>query len=415
MSAPVDPEASGPQPSGHGPSGPELSGNEAFDRARVYVTRLREEEALDWFEVAATTADDPRIRASAAAFAAGLLLSLGRPWEVETWADAVRADAPRPDLGNLLDAAARLQLGDVDGARALLADVDDPTDPWFPSSPTSARIARAHVAYLDGDVERATAEVLAAFASDPFAPDVWDAFARLCGETDFDPSDVVARVDDEHTLGVLASLRTSCAEGVDRIADLIWQRNPGDARVLALVPSFAARLDSLRTLEWSARMRAAGMGRSCPLLERAQNRGVPAHERVRAAALMHASFGDRRAREELDNVMPDVPDDQLLACLHEVWVLAPMLADSVVVAGATTPKRSLAIAAVLFEGGARDEAYSVLVHGLALEQAAELTTDDVIALLPLDVLRGLAAVAEERGEDDVAGLLEAVSIVVSEG
>ncbi len=59
----------------------------------------------------------------------------------------------------------------------LLGRVTDPTDRWFPASVTSARIARAHVMYLDEDFEQATAEVLAAFEVDPFAPDVWDAFA----------------------------------------------------------------------------------------------------------------------------------------------------------------------------------------------------------------------------------------------
>ena len=68
-----------------------------------------------------------------------------------------REHAPRPDLGDLLDAAAHLQLGEVDAARALLAGVTDPTDPWFPASVTAARVARAHVMYLDGEIESATA------------------------------------------------------------------------------------------------------------------------------------------------------------------------------------------------------------------------------------------------------------------
>ena len=96
-----------------------------------------------------------------------------------------------------------------DEALALLEDVEHPTDPWFPCSMTSARIVHAHVRYLDGDTDGAREEVLRAFADDPFAPDVWDAFARLCAETDFDPTDVVARVPDERALEVLAALRTS--------------------------------------------------------------------------------------------------------------------------------------------------------------------------------------------------------------
>jgi hypothetical protein len=392
-----------------------LSGNDAFDRGRSFLSRLREEEALDWFEVAATDADDPVIRASAAAFVAGLLLNAGRPWEVDVWAQVVRDNSARADLGDLLEAAARLQLEEVDSARELLAGVDDPRDPWFPVSVTSARIMRAHVAYLDGETEQATREVLEIFETDEFAPDVWDAFARLCAETDFDPTAVVARVPDDRTLDVLAALRTSEAEGVDRIAELIWLRKVGDPRVLALVPSFAAKLDSLRALEWSSRLRAADMGRLCPLVERAEDARVGAPERARAAALAHASFGDGRAREALEHTVPHLTDDELGTVLAEVWSLAGMLADSVVVAGATTPKRALIMAATLFEGGARTEAYSVLVHGLSMEAAADLTTEMVVQCLSLPALHGLAAEAETRGEEDVAGILEAVAVVAADG
>ncbi len=273
---------------------------------------------------------------------------------------------------------------------------------------------RAHARYLGGDSEGAREEVLRAFADDPFAPDIWDAFARLCAETDFDPAPVVAMVPDERALDVLIALRTSEALGVDRIAEMIWARNTGDVRVLALVPTFAGRLDSLRAMHWSARLRAAGMGRTCPLLDRAENERVDAPERVRSAALAHASFGDRRARELLEKAVPALLDEQLVTTLVEVWTLAPAMTDSVVVAGATTPRRALMIAATLWEGGATTEAYSVLLHGLGMDAAEELSTEDVVRLLPVAALEGLAAEAELRGEDDVAGILEAVAVVAGD-
>ncbi|HVJ97646.1 MAG TPA: hypothetical protein VNC41_12525 [Acidimicrobiia bacterium] len=393
----------------------EPSGNDAFDRARHYLERFREAEALDWFEIAANEAEDADVRSAAAAFAAGLLLREGRPWEVASWAEVCRSNASRRDLGDLLEAAACLQLDDVAGARALLASVDDPGNQWFPISANSARMMRAHVAYLDDDVDSATSMVLDVFDADPFAPDVWDAFARLCAETDFDPTLALDRVPDESMLTVLASMRNSEATGVDRIAQLIWERNPGDPRVLALVPRFAPKLESLRAMEWSARLRAAGMGRLCPLLERAADVRVDAPERARAAALAFASFGDKGAREAIETIVPVVDDETLAPVLREVWSIAGMLTDSVVVAGATTPKRSLLIADVLYQGGARAEAYSVLVHGLAMEAAEGLTTEMVVQLLPVPVLEGLAAEAETRGEDDVAGILEAVAVVATEG
>jgi hypothetical protein len=279
---------------------------------------------------------------------------------------------------------------------------------------TAERIAHAHLAYLDGDVEGARAEVLAAFETDRYAPEVWDAFATLCATTDFDPTEAVAQVPDDRTFEVMTVLRNSTREGVDRIAELIWARNPADARVLALVPGFAAKLECMRAREWSARMRRIGMGRSCPLLARAEDGTVDARERARACAIVYAAFGDSRARELLERAVRGVSDDEVVPAVLEVFTIAPGLADSAVAAGASTPSRSLTIATALFERGAPGEAYSVLVHGLSMEAAELLTTDDVVRLLPVAVLQGLAAEAEERGEEDVAGILEAVAVVAGE-
>lgn len=387
------------------------SGDPDFDRARDLLRHGRVDEALDWFEVASTSAADPAVRASACAHAAGVLLSLGRPWEVPAWAEMLRDAGGDADLAALLEASARLQLDEVDAAIELLDGVTRPTDPWFPCSATTARVVRAHARYLAGDEEHAFREVMDAGASDPYAPDVWDAIARFCAETDFDPQPLVDALPEDRVLGVLAALASSYAPGVDRIAGVVWTRNPGDARVLAIVPRFAARLDSIRALEWSARLRAAGMGRTCPLLARAEDPSVDPADRVRAAALAHASFGDRRAREALERAVASLPDDELGTVLDEVWVLARALTDSVVVAGATTSRRALRIAARLFAGGATEEAYATLVHGLAMADAETLSTDDVVALLPLTALTGLAEIAQRRGEDDVAGILEAVAVV----
>jgi hypothetical protein len=338
-----------------------LSGCEEFDRARELLAEFRDEEALDYFELASGRATDANVRASAAAYVGGLLLSARRPWEVEAWAEIVRENSGRPDLGDFLEAGARLQLDDREGARRLLDRIVDPTDTWFPCSVTAARIARAHVAYLDGDLDAARAEVLATFDTDRYAPEVWDAFARLCADTDFDPTEAIERIPDDRTFEVITALRNSEPAGVDRIAEVIWARNPGDARVLALVPRFAAKLESIRAMEWSARMRRVGMGRTCPLLARAEDPSVDALERVRACALVHVAFGDRRARELLEKAAPSLADDQVVPAVLEVLGIAPALADSAVAMSASTPVRALAIATALFDRGAPQEAYACLL------------------------------------------------------
>jgi hypothetical protein len=169
----------------------EPSGSEDFDRARRLLADAREDEALDWFEVASTTAEQPDVRASAAAHVAALLLSRGRPWEVAAWAHTARSNTDRHGLADVLEAAALIQVEDVRGARELLDGVDTPADEWFECSPVLVEMLRAHLDYLDGNVDEARDAVMAAFAAAPEAPDVWDAFARLCADTDFDPTTIV--------------------------------------------------------------------------------------------------------------------------------------------------------------------------------------------------------------------------------
>ena len=133
------------------------SGNEAFDRAPTLLARLREEEALDWFQIAADAPTTPRSGRRPRRSSPGSCWPRPAVGGRASWAEVVRENAARPDLGDLLDAAAHLQLGEVDAARTLL-DAGRPTRPirWFPASVTAARIARAHVMYLDGDVDEAT-------------------------------------------------------------------------------------------------------------------------------------------------------------------------------------------------------------------------------------------------------------------
>ena len=51
---------------------------------------------------------------------------------------------------------------------------------------------------MNGDVTVAKAIVLSVFEEEPYSPDVWDAFARLCAETNFDPAPFVTKVPDDH-------------------------------------------------------------------------------------------------------------------------------------------------------------------------------------------------------------------------
>jgi hypothetical protein len=387
----------------------EPSGSDDFDRARRLLADAREDEALDWFEVASGTATAPEVRASAAAHVAAILLSRGRPWEVSAWADTARANTDQHGLADVLEASALIQLDDLAGARALLEHAAPPADAWFECSPVVVHVMTAHLDYCDGRIDDAREAVLAAFARAPLAADVWDAFARFCAETDFDAATVVDAVDDEQVLHVLASMRSSDPAGVDKIADVLWHRHPNDARVLAAATRFAPHLDAARALEWSVRLRSVGDDTRCPLVARANDTELEPVERLRAAVLAHVSFDDERVRDAVEDAVAALPDDELAGVLDDVRALAPGLADSVVVAGASSARRSLRLVTALWQGDAHDEAYAVLVHGLSGEDAEELDTETFSALVPAPVLEALAEHAAGRGDAEVATILWSVA------
>jgi hypothetical protein len=387
----------------------EPSGSEDFDRARRLLADAREDEALDWFEVASGNAPQPEVRASAAVHVAALLLSRGRPWEVAVWADTARQHTDNHGLADVLEASACIQLDDLDGARALLDDVQAPVDEWFDCSPVVVQVLRAHLDYCDGRTDDARDAILAAFNAAPFAPDVWDAFARLCAETDFDPASVIDVVPEDRVTSVLANLQSSEPEGVDRIAEVLWERHPNDQRVLAAATRFAPNLDATRALEWAVRLRNVGDHAFCPLVARAKNPEVDPIERLRSAVLAYESFDDDRARAAVEDAVTQLPDEELAGVLDDMRVLAPKLSDSVVVAGSSSTARSLRLVTALWRGDAPDEAYAVLVHGLTHEDAADLDTETFASLVPSPELEALADFAAARGDAEVATILWSVA------
>ena len=262
---------------------------------------------------------------------------------------------------------------------------------------------------MDGNTAQACVKVLEAFELEPLSPDVWDAFARFCGDTDFDPVPLVARIPDDHVLGVLAGLRNSMPEGVDCIVEALWERTPNDARLLAAATRFAPALDAARAFEWSVRLRAVGEYARCPLVAWVEPRRRPdGTASGRGARLRNlrrrACPRGRRGRGAVK-----APDDELAKVLDDMRSLAPQLVDSVVVAGATSTVRSLRLATVLWRGDADDEAYAVLVHGLSREDAEQLDTETFAALVPSPVLEALADDAAARGDAEVATILWSIA------
>jgi hypothetical protein len=93
-----------------------------------------------------------------------------------------------------------------------------------------------------------------------------------------------------------------------------WQRAPGLPTLLRAAEEAPGM--SLRSqVEWSERLRAAGLWSSCPLIATAQNSALRVEQRALAAGAAWAAYGDRQGRAVLRSLWPALsPSDMAALC-----------------------------------------------------------------------------------------------------
>lgn len=381
-----------------------------FDRARQLLADKREDEALDRFELASERAADRAIRVSASAHIAALLLGFRRPWEVAEFTGRMRRDGGDEALATLLDASACVQLGDAVGALQLtgaLGPVATPRDPWFPCSQSAlwaVRIRALHEAGRDID---AVAQLHSALAAAPLASPLWEATATLVAAGALSANDVLDHLDPGAVTAMFGWIAGAQVEGIDALAEALWARRPADPAVLAAATLFAWRLDADAALRWSVRLASTGGSACSPVHERAERAAVSPIDRV-VAAIVAAALDADRSRAALAGAVPLLADDDLLPLLDLCAERAPVLSDSFIVAAATSTARCLLLASELVRRGHDDAGFAVLVAGLSLPTADDLTRDTFVALVPDRERDTLAGVARERGDNEVAAILASV-------
>lgn len=123
--------------------------------------------------------------------------------------------------------------------------------------------------------------------------------------------------------GLLFKANEAPAELADEILEALWHRYGGEPVILAFASEVGPRLPVIRALEWSARLRTAGVGDRCPLVALAANDARTPRDRTIAAAVALEMFGDQRATGLLADALAAVPDTDGAAVLDELRVLAP--------------------------------------------------------------------------------------------
>ena len=378
--------------------------SDAFEAGRRALDEGRHAIALEHFTAVIESGVDDRRRLAALAYAANVNLTLKRPHEALVWVDMLRDEAPSQDQADLLEAAARLQLGEPDEALRLLDGVRDPGAEFAIYDRHLVEMMRMEGLVASGDPDQAVAVAVTAAAQPDQSPALWSAIAGLATDLSLDVGPIADAVDAEALEIVGAGLSDGPPLGCERVVDALWQRHPGSRPLLAVMVTVGHRLTLPRALEWSGRLRAEGLGNHCPLLGLAASDDREPAERVHAAAVAGATFADERARGLLELATTAVADDDVPSVLADLIHLAPDYADSFVVAAAQTPRRSLLVALALEGTGNTEPALAVAHH------ARELTTGQpdawraAVSSTLVDV-EDLAGPAERAGDKGLAQAL----------
>lgn len=363
------------RPEGPWPWGAPVADDADLAAGREALLAGREAIALEHLTGLAEEGSGPA-RSVACALAAEACLRVGRPHEAIAWAEQLRSERPGTPAADLLEARARTELGDAEAALDLLdridqhhPDVGDETLVADPDGgPGRVAEARGHALLSLGKRTQAASEVAEALADDWRRPGLWRLVATLGATHDLDPSAAVATLPDDGVLEVLGWLVGAPPAGADRVLEALWGRSPGDRRVLAMLAAVGDELAVERALEWSGRLRAAGAAGDCPLVGAAANPNRDPRERLRAATVASAVFGDGRATTLVEEVVRAVGDDDLAGALDELLALGgdDDLAAAFLAGAATTASRARELARALRERGADEAADALSAHASGL-------------------------------------------------
>lgn len=294
-------------------------------RSLTVAGRL-DEAARRCHEADAEPGASAEVRSAVAHHAAELAFSSGRPADAVPWIARLRAIDGPTALADFLDASAAVLQGDA--------------APWLAALSPGAEVVNdvTGVAVAADLVEQRRALAL-----------------QRAGRWD----EAVAA----HR-GVATQLLTIDPEEADPVVEALWVADPSPEAV-GLAVHHGARVPAARALEWSARVRGAGLAASCPLIARAAAPSVAATERVRCAAIAATAFGDERAAGAAVAACGHLGDDDVLPVLVELDELAPGLLPEVVGALAGRPERRGALHAALTALGAGDLAEEILAGSLS--------------------------------------------------
>ncbi len=287
----------------------------------------RHEEALEHLRRGAEETTDPTTRRLAERSAAEMLIALGRLDEALEWIARLREDSITSVLPDSLEARICIRRGEHAKALGLLAPITGSVrdDDLFEYGPHSFAAMRAEALVGLGRHSEA-ADVLLASLTERGTLDIHLGQLVAClKQANRELGEVAAALPADRLTPFLAQVLQFLPGPADELLEACWDKLPDRNAVLATAASFARRLPLDRTLVWSARLRADGLGALCPLRATAEDPNEAPRRRVHAAAVAVQMFADEAALEAIGPAFASLPPIEIPGSLHECAQLAPAL------------------------------------------------------------------------------------------
>lgn len=329
------------------------------------------DEGLLRFHEALATPLPAALRRRALREGIGTLIDAHRPAEALEWLEHLRLHALDGSAVAYLESVALANLGELTRAADLLRPLRAASDGDGYYVPDKELHLRRGLICLQARHWPEALESLLTLAALDIDGVPWAPLALASSEAGGDAAQVARFVTDDNLVEALGQLLNAPPAAVDLVAEELWKRFGGDVRMLACVAKLAPKLELERALEWSARLRAAGLAAQCPLVAIAREGRNPLDDRLRAVAILSACFDAEEGDALLAVLAKGVQASAFKDSLLVLDALAPDLLPRFVELLATTAPRCASLSEALEQLGASEEAAIVATMGRALEPDRE--------------------------------------------
>ncbi|HUW88234.1 MAG TPA: glycosyltransferase [Candidatus Paceibacterota bacterium] len=287
---------------------------------RALETANRSEEAVQALKEAVSISESSITHGMALKNLIYILGRLGRFDEALAQVEELRRISVLQIAADIAEGRMRISMGETEAGLSLLARVpprgrDD--DGMEYTAHMLAAVRGEALASLGRFAEAADVVLEAIRGEGLFAADLGELISWLI-TADRSVLEIVEVLDVADLVGVLGRMLSQPMDVADALLEAIWVRFPDQLEPLAAAGRLGPRLPVARALVWSARLRARGLERACPLLLMARNTDVDPRLRILAGAAAFGSFGDHgvinavhEARSRLDSAARVEADEQI--------------------------------------------------------------------------------------------------------